>query len=336
MTRTPATLLGLMLALAAAAPGALAQEPQPPEGREERLREIVVRVLPQSSVSGETFTLGEVAELDGFDVPAIAELAQTPLGRSPLPGRAFFLSEGFVRSRLAGGPHAGDVRIEVPKGAQVVRAGQTVTAGEIEKMVLAQALKDAQAPAQDVKLELLSNLQDVPLPAGAVEWEVTPMGKHLAPSGDRSYQVAARLEGKELWRTLVRVRQKVYQTVVQAARPIRRDQVIAPEDVTEVRKIMPAGRDAGFLGSAKLAAGMIASRPIAQDEPIHAAMVRAPLAVSEGGRVLLVFESGLLRMEAPGVALAGGQVGQFIPVRNLQSDRVVHGVVQKDETVRVN
>jgi flagella basal body P-ring formation protein FlgA len=334
MTRTPAPrpwrALALLAALAAAAPWAAAQ------GQEEHLREIVVRVLPQPSVSGETFTLGEVAEFDGFDVPAIAELAKTPLGRSPLPGRTFFLSEGFIRSRLAGGPHAERVRVEVPKGAQVVRAGQTVSAAEIERMVTAQALKDAQAPAEDVKLEVLSSLQDVQLPAGAVEWEVSALGRHLIPSGDRSYQVSARMEGKELWRTLVRIRQKVYQTVVQAARPIRRDQVIAPEDLAEVRKLMPAGRDAGFLASAKLAAGMIANRPIAQDEPIHAAMVRAPMAVSAGGRVILVFESGRLRMETPGVALAGGQVGQFIPVRNLQSERVVHGVVQKDETVRVN
>jgi len=29
-------------------------------------------------------------------------------------------------------------------------------------------------------------------------------------------------------------------------------------------------------------------------------------------------------------------VGQFIPVRNLQSERIVYGVVQNDESVKVN
>jgi flagella basal body P-ring formation protein FlgA len=300
------------------------------------LQEIVIRVLPQPSVAGETFTLGEVAEFDGFDVPAIAELAKVQLGRSPLPGRSVFLNEPFIRSRLAGSALADRVRIEAPKGAQVVRAGQIVRAQDIEQLVKSQALKDSQAPADDVKLELLSALQDVQLPTGTVDWEVTQMGKNLSPSGDRSYQVSAKQDGRDAWRTLVRIRQKVYQTVVQAAKPIRRDQVIAAGDVTEVRKSMPAGRDAGFIGSAKLAIGMRANRPIGQDEAINETMLRAQVAVPEGGRVTLVFESGMLRLAAPGVALAQGQLGQFIPVRNLQSERIVHGIVQSDETVKVN
>jgi flagella basal body P-ring formation protein FlgA len=41
-------------------------------------------------------------------------------------------------------------------------------------------------------------------------------------------------------------------------------------------------------------------------------------------------------MEVPGVAMVAGQVGQFIPVRNLQSERIVYGIVQKDDTVKVN
>jgi flagella basal body P-ring formation protein FlgA len=65
-------------------------------------------------------------------------------------------------------------------------------------------------------------------------------------------------------------------------------------------------------------------------------MVLAQTAVSEGGRVTLVFQSELLRMEVPGVAMVAGQVGQFIPVRNLESNRIVHGIVQNDESVKVN
>ncbi len=299
-------------------------------------QEIVVRILPQPSVAGDSFTLGEVAEFDGFDVPAIAELAKVGLGRSPQPGRTMYLNEPFLRSRLAGLPMAERVHIELPKNAQVARAGQLIRGTDIEQMVKAQAFKDAQAPAEDVKLEVLSTVQDVQLPTGAVDWEIAQMGKTLSPSGDRSYQVSAQLEGKEAWRTLVRVRQKVYQTVVQASRPIRRDQAIGKDDVTEVRRVMPAGRDAGFIGSAKAAIGMRAKRPIAQDEAIHEGMILAQTAVSEGGRVTLVFQSDLLRMEVPGVAMVAGQLGQFIPVRNLESNRIVYGIVQTGDSVKVN
>ncbi len=300
------------------------------------LGEIVVRILPQPTVPGETYTLGEVAEFDGFDVPAIAELAQVALGRSPVPGRTAFLNEQFIRSRLTGMPVAERVRIEVPKNAQVARTGQLIRGTDVEQLVKAQALKDSQAPADDVKLEVLSTVQDVQLPTGAVDWEIAQMGKNLSPSGDRSYQVAAKLEGKEAWRTIVRVRQKVYQMVVQASKPLRRDQVIGKDDVTEVRRVMPAGRDAGFIGSAKLAIGMRTKRPVGQDEPIHDGMLQAQTAVNEGGRVTIVFQSNLLRMEVPGVAMVSGQIGQFIPVRNLDTNRIVYGIVQPDESVKVN
>jgi flagella basal body P-ring formation protein FlgA len=41
-------------------------------------------------------------------------------------------------------------------------------------------------------------------------------------------------------------------------------------------------------------------------------------------------------MQVPGVALVSGQVGQFIPVRNLQTGKVVYGVIQQDDRIKVN
>src|SRR5579863_2990104 len=64
--------------------------------------EIVVTVLPSAQVKGDTFTLGEVAEFDGFDMESASALAKVNMGRSPSPGRPMMLSEPMVRSRLAG------------------------------------------------------------------------------------------------------------------------------------------------------------------------------------------------------------------------------------------
>jgi flagella basal body P-ring formation protein FlgA len=299
-------------------------------------RAIAVRILPRPEVAGETFTLGEVAEFDGFDVPAIAELAKLALGRSPAPGRSLPLSELFLRSKLAGHPRAADVRIEAPKGAAVTRAGQTVKAAETEQRVMAFALKESKLLEEDMKQEVLASVPDIHLPLGALEWEVALLGKHLAPGGDRTYQVIARVDGKEAWRGMVRLRQKVYQTVVQAVRPIRRDQIIGPEDVAPVRRVAPPGREGGWLKAPRQAVGKLAKRPIGADEVLTESSLHSPMAVAEGGRVTLVFETDALRMAVPGVAMTAAQAGQFIPVRNLQSGRIVHGVVMAEGTVRVN
>ncbi len=321
--------------------GAVQDRPTDPDariaaGEAQALDEIVVRILPNPEVSGDTFTLGEVAEFDGFDVAGAAALAKLSLGRSPSPGRTMPLSEPLVRSRLAGLMQADRVRLIVPRNAQVLRAGQSISAADIESLIRAQSLKDAGGDPTQVKQEILTPLTDLLFPKGEVEWQVEPLGKHLVPGGDRSYQVIAQVDGKEVWRMPVRVRQKVYQTIVVAKRPIRRDQLIGSEDVTTVRRTVNASREAGYTGNPSAIVGMKAKRPIAQDEPISETIVRAPAAVAEGGRVQVVFETNLLLMEVPGVALVAGQVGQFIPVRNLDTGKVVYGVVQSDERVKVN
>jgi len=165
---------------------------------------------------------------------------------------------------------------------------------------------------------------------------VEALGKHMMPGGDRTYQVIARVDGKEVWRTALRVRQKVYQSIVEAARPIRRDQIITADDVTAVRRTLNASVDAGFTGNLKSIVGMKAKRPIGQDEPINDSMVSAPAAISEGGRVMVVYETPLLVMQVPGVAMVSGQIGTFIPVRNLQTGKIVYGVIQPDDRVKVN
>ena len=298
--------------------------------------EILVRVLAAPEVTGDTFTLGEVAEFDGFDVEGTAALAKVAMGRSPSPGRPMPLSEPLIRSRLAGLVQADRVRLIVPRNAQVVRASQTVRAQDIEAVVMSQTLKDAGGEQTDVKQELLTPLTDLQFPAGSLDWQVELLGRHLVPGGDRTYQVTARVDGKEAWRMPLRVRQKVYQTVVVAKRPIRRGQTIGADDVTAVRRTLNASKEAGYAGGLDAVVGMQAKRPIAQDEAIHESMVKSVAAVSEGGRVLVVYETPQLSMTVPGVAMVNGQVGSFIPVRNLQTGKVVYGIVQQDDRVKVN
>jgi len=298
--------------------------------------EILVRILPSAEVKGDTFTLGEIAEFDGFDVENAASLAKVNLGRSPSPGRPMSISEPLIRSRLAGMVQADRVKLIVPRNAQVIRASQAIQAADIEKIVMTQAMKDAGAESSDVKQELMTPVTDLQFPVGDVDWQVEQLGKHMVPGGDRTYQVTARVDGKEVWRSLLRVRQKVYQTIVVAKRPIRRDETIGSDDVTTVRRTLNASKEAGFIGSLKGAVGMIAKRPIAQDEPINEGMVKSPAAITEGSRVQVFYETPLLVMDVPGVAMVSGQVGSFIPVRNLQTGKIVYGVIQKDDRVKVN
>jgi flagella basal body P-ring formation protein FlgA len=300
------------------------------------LKAIEVRVLPYSEVQGNTFTLGEVSELDGFDLDAVRALSKVSLGPSPRPGQSLVLSEPLLRSRLVRSTGLEDVHLAVPEGAQVVRASQTIAGRDIGAKVLAVAAQDAEVARNNLKQDLLSPLPDVVLPKGEVTWEVQPLGRYLATGGARTFTVTAQVNGREAWRGIARVAQSVYQTVVVARRPIHRDQIIQQAEVALERKDVSRVKEEAFLTSLEQVVGKRASRPIGEDEWLHAGMVSAPMDIAAGGRVRMIFQTPLLLVQTPGVALAPGKVGDFIPVRNLQSGKIVYGIVQSEDTIKVN
>lgn len=306
-------------------------------GQARPAQEIEVRVLPQAEVFGEVFTLGEIAEMDGFDLAALQLLSDVRIGTSPLPGRSIRISKSLIRSRLAAARTGLAVKLAVPPHTRVVRASQTIPGERVAEIVLAAAEKDTPLRDKDqLRQEILNPLRDVVLPKGRVSWKATLMGDHLVSGGARLYAVRAVMDGKEVWKSTVRVRQKIYRQVVVAKRPIRRYQKIVAADLTLVRKNISANRADPYLTSITEAAGRLARRPIGKNESLHKGLLQKPADVPEGGRVSIIFESGQLVLRAPGVAMVHGRTGQFIPVRNLQSGKIVHGILQADETVRVN
>jgi flagella basal body P-ring formation protein FlgA len=301
------------------------------------VQEIDIRILPETEVFGAEFTLGEIAEMDSFDLEALKKLSQVRIGTSPLPGRSIRLSESLIRSRLAAARANPKLKLHVPRGARVVRAGQIVSGKEIAQIVLAQAEKDAKPGGKDeLRQEIVRMPADVVLPKGRLGWLVKLIGNHLVSGGARIYSVQALVDGSVVWKSTVRVRQKIYREVVVAKRPIRRNHKINRADVQMVRKNISANRADPYLISFSQVVGRLTKRPVGKDESLHAGMLHKPADVPEGGRVTVVYQSGTLHLTVPGVAMVQGRAGQFIPVRNLETGRIVHGILQADETVRVN
>jgi flagella basal body P-ring formation protein FlgA len=287
-------------------------------------------------VVGAEFTLGEVAEFDGFDLETLRKLSQVSLGRSPLPGRSLVLSVSFLASRLAEVVPPERLRLHVPPGAQVMRATQRISGREVAEQVL--KLAAAQSGEQDGALEqkLLGDPPDAELPMGELSWEIAELGVNLTPGGPRTFRVVARVGGEEAWRTVVRIKQEVYRDVLVALRSIRRNQVVQAGDLAGMRRNVAGLKLERFLTRPAEVIGQRAKRSIARNEWIERDMLVAVADVAEGGAVTLVYRTPALHFRAPGVAMVPARVGEFIPVRNLASGKIVYGVVQDDDTVKVN
>lgn len=299
---------------------------------------VEVRVLSQAEVFGGQYNLGDIAEFDGGNLEIIAALARVTVGRSPLPGRSQKISRAYLMARLRRevGIVLDRVELNVPRGASVVRAAQLVPGEEISRIVMDHARQEISADAADFQQELLTPMQDVLLPKGELSWSVEPLGENLRRGGRRSYRISARVNGEEAWRGIVRVRQSVYSDILVAARPLRRQQVISASDVRTIRRSLHTLKGGPYITTPGEAIGKRVMRPVGKGEMLQSSMLTVPADIREGGRVTLEYRTAGLTLRAPGVALVSARVGQFIPVRNLESGKVVHGILRPGDLIRVN
>ena len=115
-----------------------------------------------------------------------------------------------------------------------------------------------------------------------------------------------------------------------AARTIRAQSVIAPEDIAMVAAEIP-----GALTTPDDAVGQEARVTLYAGRPVHEADVGAPALVKRNQMVRLIFEVSGLTIHADGRALERGAAGDVIHVMNMSSHLTVQGAVGSDGSVSV-
>ena len=115
-----------------------------------------------------------------------------------------------------------------------------------------------------------------------------------------------------------------------AARTIRSQTILGPEDVALVSGDVP-----GALSAPQDAVGMEARVVLYAGRPIREGEIGPAALIARNQTVMLVFKRGALAISAEGRSLARGGVGDVIKVMNLSSRSMVSGIVGADGIVRV-
>jgi flagellar basal body P-ring formation protein FlgA len=116
-----------------------------------------------------------------------------------------------------------------------------------------------------------------------------------------------------------------------AARTIRAQAVLGPEDVTLVAAAIP-----GALTSADGAIGLEARVAIYAGRPILANSIGPAAIIDRNQLVTLIFTRGGLTIAAEGRALGRGGVGDTVQVMNLASRNTMSGRIAPDGSVLVS
>jgi flagella basal body P-ring formation protein FlgA len=118
---------------------------------------------------------------------------------------------------------------------------------------------------------------------------------------------------------------ETYDTVV-LTRPIARGETLRESDVT-VEKRPKAGLQADTVRDPADAVGMATQQPLRAGQMIRSADLTRPLLVKRGEPVMVRYEVPGIILTARGKAEESGSVGDTVNVMNVQSKRMIQGVV---------
>jgi flagella basal body P-ring formation protein FlgA len=122
--------------------------------------------------------------------------------------------------------------------------------------------------------------------------------------------------------------------ILQASRPLKRNQVLEESDVEWVQ-ISARRLLRNVVTQLDDAVGQKITRNLDEGEMISPYMLKKVPLIKRGDRIILVAEKGALRVTAPGVARQNGFINSTVKVENIQSRKIIMGTVINARTVRV-
>ncbi|MBI4666869.1 MAG: flagellar basal body P-ring formation protein FlgA [Nitrospinae bacterium] len=159
----------------------------------------------------------------------------------------------------------------------------------------------------------------VKIPAGADSLEVTMPS--LNRTGDRIYATITLKKGETaIGRISATATARVTLSAVVAAREIKRNAIIAPDDV-RVEKLTVGGEFDRFANDVADVAGKLAERAIKTNAPVRPEWLSTPRLVNTGDTVSIIAGKGALQISVTGQAKQAGDMGDRIRVVNAESGR---------------
>lgn len=146
--------------------------------------------------------------------------------------------------------------------------------------------------------------------------------------------VGVRCNGGKPWKVYVPVDVVVTADVLTAKRTLSRGHIVVAADlVTDERDV--SRMNSGYLSDPDQVVGQRLKTTVLPGRVITPAMVEADNVIRRGQSVTLVVESEGININMAGKALTDGALNQRIRVENVNSGRVVEGIVRSREHVEV-
>jgi flagella basal body P-ring formation protein FlgA len=211
--------------------------------------------------------------------------------------------------------------------------GQPLTKEKVEAALRQHIISNGPWKTENVELRI-APFQPLSVTAGPVSYRILKPTKGITP-GLHSFLVAAEIAGREEARLWIKADIRIFEEVVVTSYPLAHHEMVTAGNVRVERRDISALSGRPFARIADVE-GQQAARAIEVNEVLTQKMIDRATLVRRGSQVSLLYETGSLRVEAPGIAHEGGKVGDLIQVKNPASGKLLRGVVLDGRSVRVN
>ncbi len=211
--------------------------------------------------------------------------------------------------------------------------GVMLTRDKVERVLRQHVLQSGPWKPENVEVRIVS-FQAVSLPPGQVNFRIVRPVQGITP-GVQSFLLAVDIAGRETTRLWLRAEIKTFDDVVVTSFPLSIRELVKAQDVRLERRDTSSLSVRPFVQIDDVV-GQQALRAIEVNEILTQKSVDRPKLVRRGSSITLVYETGSLRVEAPGTAEENGKVGDMIQVKNPTSGKALRGLVLDGRTVKIN
>ena len=211
---------------------------------------------------------------------------------------------------------------------------QTITEATYHKVFSAFVERKLSKKASDVAVSRLKIMGDGPVPAGKVTFQLFQKEQRKL-EGQLNLTALIYVDGVETKKVRLTGWVDVFDSVVCVSRNMKRGEILQEDDLYVSRKNI-SYLPSNILTGKEKAIGLALKHQIKEDTPLKEWMLERPPIVERGDMVMILAESGGLRVTVPGKILEKGYRGQLVQVQNIMSRKNIYAKVIDEATVMVD
>lgn len=293
-----------------------------------------VIILESARIDDENIILGAIARIEGDDQLLIQKLGDIVITRAPQPGQSRELEPDYLKMRLRqNGFDPAEAILQIPPKVVVTRSFTEIGAEKVAALVADYILKNSSMDRGDLRIKDIRVEENVRLPGGRITYKViAPRNADLV--GKIPFSVIFDANGSFQQRISAIATVEVLADVVVTRKPLARHQPITEEDI-ELQKMDFGDLPSDVLTNPEEVIGKRTRRAIGAQTALRADQVELPPLVKRGDMVVIIAESGGLKITALGQVKKKGRLGERIPVINFDSQKILYARVVDAKTVKV-